>query len=366
MTVALGLGACTSVPDALNPVEWWNQTVEFFTVPDEDTVSESTEAPAAGTPRADRGKPPPGADKPFPNLASVPERPRARVEGEGPVAGGLVADPNKPRYAPPLPRQDEGATGAATVAATPPPAPPPPATPVVPVRPTPASPAPVASPPAVASVPVAPSVTEPRPSLVFETYKAKLMEGLEQGGEVPGLPAAAMRPRMAGPLPTVVVSSVGVEESAVAGGGLLAASPTVGGSAVASGVMQAAPERISLGSGPVKVATIVFPHGSSRLDARDRQILRQVTQLLRQTGGRVRVVGHASSRTRNMDPVLHKMTNFQISMKRADAVASALMQLGVRNEDILLGAVSDSEPIFYEVMPSGEAGNRRTEVFIDG
>ena len=39
MTVALGLGACTSVPDALNPVEWWNQTVEFFTVPDEDTVS---------------------------------------------------------------------------------------------------------------------------------------------------------------------------------------------------------------------------------------------------------------------------------------------------------------------------------------
>ena len=119
------------------------------------------------------------------------------------------------------------------------------------------------------------------------------------------------------------------------------------------------------GGGSVKVATIQFVSGSARLSQGDRNILRAVYRLHRQRGGRVRVVGHSSSRTRSMDPIRHKMVNFKISADRAEAVAGALVRAGLRRDDISLSARSDSEPLYYEVMPTGEAGNRRAEVFID-
>ncbi len=120
--------------------------------------------------------------------------------------------------------------------------------------------------------------------------------------------------------------------------------------------------------GGVKVATIVFGNGSASLDQRDRGILRDVRRVFdqyRSKGGKVRVIGHASSRTRNMDPVKHKMVNYRISADRADAVARELMRMGVPAQDIFVGASSDTDPIYYEFMPSGEAGNRRAEIFID-
>ena len=114
----------------------------------------------------------------------------------------------------------------------------------------------------------------------------------------------------------------------------------------------------------VKVATIMFANGSARLTARDVGILRQVELLLEQRGGTLRVVGYASGRTRNMDPISHKMVNFQISVKRANAVARELVRLGVRGGKIQVNARSDGSPLYYEFMPSGEAGNRRAEIYI--
>ena len=114
----------------------------------------------------------------------------------------------------------------------------------------------------------------------------------------------------------------------------------------------------------VKVATILFENGSSNLKAGDKRILSAVVRLQRQNGGQVRVVGHASARTRNLSPVTHKMANFKISIDRADSVAGELMRLGVNKKDILIAAVSDMEPLYYEFMPSGEAGNRRAEVYL--
>ncbi|HEC14786.1 MAG TPA: OmpA family protein [Rhodospirillales bacterium] len=120
--------------------------------------------------------------------------------------------------------------------------------------------------------------------------------------------------------------------------------------------------------GKVKVATIIFDNGSARLDKRDRGILRDVRRVFdqyRNKGGKVRVIGHASSRTRDMDPVKHKMVNYRVSADRADVVARELMRMGVPAEDIFVGASSDSDPLYFEFMPSGEAGNRRAEIFID-
>ena len=89
-----------------------------------------------------------------------------------------------------------------------------------------------------------------------------------------------------------------------------------------------------------------------------------MVRLQRKNGGQVQIVGHASSRTRNLSPIAHKMTNFAVSAKRADKVAGELMRLGVNKKDILIAAVSDAEPAFYEIMPSGEAGNRRTDIYL--
>jgi flagellar motor protein MotB len=112
------------------------------------------------------------------------------------------------------------------------------------------------------------------------------------------------------------------------------------------------------------VATILFDNGSSKLKSRDKRILSAVMRLQRKNGGQVRVIGHASSRTRNLTPINHKMTNFEVSASRADRVAGELMRLGVNKKDILIAAVSDADPAYYEIMPSGEAGNRRTEIYI--
>ena len=117
--------------------------------------------------------------------------------------------------------------------------------------------------------------------------------------------------------------------------------------------------------GRIRVATIIFSHGSTHLSDRDRQILREVRAVQQSRGGRLVVVGHASSRTRSMDTVRHKMVNYRVSAARADAVAAALTSLGIPRDSIQIDARSDSEPVFYEVMPTGEAGNRRAEVYLE-
>ena len=114
-----------------------------------------------------------------------------------------------------------------------------------------------------------------------------------------------------------------------------------------------------------QVATILFPNGSSRVGKDDRRVLRQVIAQYKKVGGMLRIVGHASGRSGTNDPVLHKMANFQVSAARAERVAKELLKMGVKANKMFVGSVSDREPRYYEYMPSGEAGNRRAEIFID-
>ena len=115
----------------------------------------------------------------------------------------------------------------------------------------------------------------------------------------------------------------------------------------------------------VKVATIVFGDGSSRLGSVDQRILRDVMAIQRERGGHLTIVGHASSRTRTMDPARHRQINQQMSVARAQAIAKALVAMGVPQRDISVSARADADPMYYEVMPTGEAGNRRAEIYID-
>ena len=112
-----------------------------------------------------------------------------------------------------------------------------------------------------------------------------------------------------------------------------------------------------------QVATIQFNHSSARLGARDRQLISTVASAYQQQGGTILVVGHASSRTRQLANSRHEVANFKVSFARANAVAQALIRAGVSLERVTVEAVADDQPVYSEAMPTGEAGNRRAEIF---
>ena len=124
------------------------------------------------------------------------------------------------------------------------------------------------------------------------------------------------------------------------------------------------PLQTAAGGGQL-AAIIFFSHGSAELDARDRSVLQDIAALREQRGGSLRVVGHASSRTQNTTPDEHQIANFDMSSARAESVAEELIALGVAAEALQTDAVGDAEPVYHEFMPSGEAGNRRVEIFLE-
>ncbi len=318
------VGGCTWMPDAVNPVEWYKGAKGWVT-------GDKAETDAAAA------KPMPGADKSFPKLSSVPQRPSAEsrrqiaAERER-MAQSLVADRDQARYTDEVLRQ--GAVDAAS-------APPAPArvTPPARVMPrrkvaAPAPPRPVVAPPPARRVARAPAPTPPKPA---------------RRSTPPKFPALSF-----GAPPADVVASLG-------GGRRSSALPVrPGAPAIASA--QPVPG-LGFGTGPL--ATVRFAVGSARLGAKARREVRRAYRAYRSRGGILRVVGHASSRTRDLDLVRHQMVNFNVSLDRANAVARELMRLGVRSTSISVDAASDSAPIFFEVMPAGEAGNRRAEIHLE-
>jgi outer membrane protein OmpA-like peptidoglycan-associated protein len=111
-------------------------------------------------------------------------------------------------------------------------------------------------------------------------------------------------------------------------------------------------------------AVIHFEVGSSRVGAGDRNKLAQIAQMQKQTGAFVKVVGHASSRTRQLPLDRHKLVNLRMSQDRSSSVVKGLIAMGVPTQAIQVEASSDSQPVTRESMPSEEAKNRRTEIFL--
>lgn len=360
VAVAVVLGGCSSVPDAVNPVKWYENTVDYFGS-DKDKEQKATADKTA----------PPGSDQAFPKLGSVPAKPEVSSAAERrQVAQGLVGDREGRRYATEVQRQGApthvlGAETSTTGSTGPAP---------VPALPAVSTPAPQPAMPAVAPTSPAPVAQAPMPLTSAPPPPNLAANAAAPAAKAPSVPAATnVSPRLnwpaasanarmpAGPdaFETVVVSSSGVDEVATARapaapkGRLLAARAETGS--------DIAGDR----KGSIKVATIQFANGSAALDARDRSILREVVALQHQRGGVIRIVGHASSRTVNMDPVRHKLVNYDVSSARAETVAKTLADLGAKTTDVVVVAKSDTDPLYYEFMPSGEAGNRRTEVYLD-
>jgi len=112
-------------------------------------------------------------------------------------------------------------------------------------------------------------------------------------------------------------------------------------------------------------STIYHSSGQADLNAQDARALREVVRFYKKYGGVIKVIGHSSSRTKNMKMAQHLITNFKMSIKRANIVGERLKGLGIPSHKLYIGAVSDNEPIKRENMPINEATNRRTEIYID-
>ena len=173
---------------------------------------------------------------------------------------------------------------------------------------------------------------------------------------VAGFPAAP-GPAVPGPVfnPGVVVAELTAPVAPLGAvqspGGQFAGLPGLGGFGGAQG----------FNSEPTLV---MFGHDSVTLSSAARTQIKAVADAYKSNGGTIRVVGHASQRTKEMAFDVHLRVNFRVSANRAGAVASELMRLGVDPAALIIDAVGDAQPMFLEAMPSGEARNRRVEIFV--
>ena len=109
---------------------------------------------------------------------------------------------------------------------------------------------------------------------------------------------------------------------------------------------------------------IYFGKGAAGLDASAREVLQSVAAIYRQRGGYIRLVGHASQDGGSAADFAAQQANLQLSWARANAVARELARQGVDPGAIETAAVGDSQPLYVESSATGEAANRRVEIYL--
>ena len=113
-----------------------------------------------------------------------------------------------------------------------------------------------------------------------------------------------------------------------------------------------------------RVATINFYSGSSLVDSVGLKKIRKIANIAKERNAKIKIVGHARKRTRDMPLAKHKLVNFNISDKRAQSVANIFIKkYDFPSYNLITEAVSDTKPLFKENMPAGTKANQRTEIF---
>lgn len=118
-------------------------------------------------------------------------------------------------------------------------------------------------------------------------------------------------------------------------------------------------------TGNMELAGVIyFRHGSNALDSRDHGIITKIARVAEREGASVQVVGHASAHTPTMDQERFERVNQAMSRQRAEAVVEALRRAGLEEAQVQMEARGVSDRVYAEFMPTGEAGNRRVEIFL--
>ena len=114
-----------------------------------------------------------------------------------------------------------------------------------------------------------------------------------------------------------------------------------------------------------RVATINFRSGSSIVDGEGLKKIKKIAKIANERNARIKIIGHASERTKDMPITEHKIVNFMISDKRAHSVANIFIDKhNFPSDKLITEAVSDTKPLFKEIMPAGTKANQRTEIFL--
>ncbi|MDP6066209.1 MAG: OmpA family protein [Alphaproteobacteria bacterium] len=278
---------------------------------------------------------------PYPKLrGSAGAAPAPRSAAAAPAPALAPAAPAAPAPAP------------VVAAPAPAPAPAPLRAPTLTLRPPPPA-------PSAATMAALGGVQAPGQSILLQAFASGLAASAATVTTAPASPGFAAP--AAPPLTTTETTASDVVRKSY-NASLSASQPALSATADRSGVSRFA----TFGAAAIKpLAVVNFATGSAHLTTASKAKLRQIVAAHRARGGGLRVVGHASHRTRNLPLHKHKMVNFRISVDRANAVARELMRLGVQTAALRVEAVSDSKPIYFEVMPAGEAKNRRAEIFLE-
>ncbi|MCR6632881.1 MAG: OmpA family protein [Magnetospirillum sp.] len=348
------LAGCSSIPDAVNPVEWYKSAEDLV------TGSDRTEAAATVPPKGE-----------YPDVYKTPADTRKDL------AKGLPADKGNLKYAEPVRREVSPTRQLARKA---------PADTQVAAAPqntTPKTTAPQAA-TVQPAVPPKPAVTTqelPPPSQVAQAAANRLspdrrtQQARDEGPTAPPASVNMTPPQPADVPETVPVRGRGrplqeqfqkrLAESAsqTVHPGMVdmpqAVATASTGTSAAFGVREDEPihlvppssKRAVKGGGKglaapapqpaasFQVASVDFRAGSSELTSADRSAIAEVARLYKQTGGIVRVVGYSpSAALGHGDAVQQMMGGLEASMQRANAVARELAKRGVPARKIMVGA----------------------------
>lgn len=229
--------------------------------------------------------------------------------------------------------------------------------------------------PADAPLAFKPSSAPPLDSSVSQFVPPSVMaryESTQAAAATAGAPSTATKKVKVTPVTPAKPANNGDQSSITTGGGsvyvnLNAIGKDAGVTKTASGegVMQSAVYRAP---GTTPTAVVFFPGNGRAINAAGMAQIRAAVSTFKADGGQgyIRVVGHSSSRTSNMPLAQHIAYVFKQSQDKANAVAQALVRAGVPAQNVIIEAVGDTQPVYYESMPQGEEGNRRVEIFIEG
>ena len=374
------LVACSSMelpdmelPDYANPVEWYRSTTDmvggWFSDEDPKIISAAD-------------KPLPNTNNGYPKLGNVPEKPKieSTANERDSVKEQLLADRKNARYSEAAAARQNTLQGAtrdpkvigSRISATGgsslwPKSPPPKSkgdrqTTSANVGSTETS----ISGPTVAINPVSISSKQKEIASEQNTQVASTTSGGQMALQPPTASATPALTQLPTAVPTMSVSAIDGTTTSSFSQPLLQLTPPLENPRVSSNFVGSQLRFDRSFAEPVTGAnTVNFKHGSSRLSSGDRRLIADLARHALRSNAFLRVVGHASMRTRQMDPVKHTMVNFDISLRRANIVAIALIDAGFPPERLIVDAVGDTQPLFSEAMPSGERGNRRTEIFLE-
>lgn len=112
------------------------------------------------------------------------------------------------------------------------------------------------------------------------------------------------------------------------------------------------------------VGVVHFENASYALSKQDKEMLDNIATRINAENAKTAIYGHASHYTITKDPIQRILINLEISNYRAVQVVNYLMSKGVKAENIQGFAMYDSRPVANEKTLSGQAANRRAEIYL--